>query len=234
MQDGQALWSTRAQVGKPYRKTPVFSDRIRYLEINPTWTIPPTILKKDILPRLKKDPAYLDQRNMQVLTFSGTPVDPATIDWSLYPETQFPYMIRQQPGPQNALGRIKFMFPNKHAVYLHDTPSQALFERSKRAFSSGCIRVQYPFEFATLLLDDPDWDRQRLEEVVASKETVKLPLRDPVTVILLYWTVNAPDDRTVTFKKDIYARDGAILAGLQKPFSFRQNLILDGQTANAP
>lgn len=234
MRDGQTIWSTRAQVGKPYRKTPVFRDSIRYLEINPTWTVPPTILKQDILPRLKKDPDYLDKNDMQVLTFSGAPVDSIGIDWSLYPENPFPYMIRQRPGPQNALGRIKFMFPNPHAVYLHDTPSRGLFERNQRAFSSGCIRIQHPFDFATLLLDDPAWTRQRLEEIVASRETTKVPLGNPVTVILLYWTVNAPDDRTVKFKQDIYARDGAILAGLQQPFGFRHDLVFDRKTAGAP
>jgi len=229
MRDGRAIWSTRAQVGKPYRKTPVFSDTIRYLEINPTWTVPPTILKQDILPRLKKDPGYLNEKDMQVLTFSGTPVNSAAIDWRLYPQKPFPYLIRQRPGPHNALGRIKFMFPNPHAVYLHDTPSRGLFERNERAFSSGCIRIQHPFEFATLLLDDPAWTEQRLEDVVASKETTRVPLGKPMTVILLYWTVNAYGDGSVTFKKDIYARDGAILAALQQAFSFRKNLILNAE-----
>ena len=119
------------------------------------------------------------------------------------------------------------MFPNEHAVYLHDTPSQGLFERNQRAFSSGCIRIQHPFDFAALLLDDRDWDRQRLEEIVAGRETTRIPLGEPMTVILLYWTVNAAGNGTVTFKEDIYARDDAILKGLQQPFRFRKNLIAD-------
>jgi murein L,D-transpeptidase YcbB/YkuD len=227
MRDGQTSWNTRAQVGRPFRKTPVFRDRISYLEVNPTWTVPPGILRKDILPSIRKDPDYLNRMDMQVLTVNGDPVDAAAIDWSLYPGNRFPYMIRQRPGPNNALGRIKFMFPNKHAVYLHDTPSRDLFGRSARAFSSGCIRVQHPFDFAVLLLDDPDWTVQRLEEIVANRKTTRVSLSNPVTVILLYWTVNTPDDETVIFKKDIYERDSAVLKGLKQPFRFRKNLILE-------
>lgn len=226
---GKIIWSTRAQVGKPYRKTPVFMDRIRYLEVNPTWTVPPTILRNDILPRLAKDPGYLQQKDMQVLTRDGNRVDPATVDWSQYPQKRFPYLLRQNPGPNNALGRIKFMFPNKYAVYLHDTSSRSLFERDQRAFSSGCIRVQRPFELAELLLDDPQWTQARIEDVVASRQTTRIDLADPVAVILMYWTVNPADDGELVFREDIYARDAAVLAALSAPFSFRAAPILEEQ-----
>jgi murein L,D-transpeptidase YcbB/YkuD len=226
---GKVVWSTRAQVGKPYRKTPVFRDRIRYLEVNPTWTVPPTILRNDILPKLAADPDYLRKKDMQVLTHDGKPVDPATVDWSQYPQKRFPYLLRQNPGPGNALGRIKFMFPNKHAVYLHDTPSRSLFERDQRAFSSGCIRIQHPFEFAELLLDDPQWTRTRIEEIVASNQTTRINLADPVAVILMYWTVNTTPDGRLVFKRDIYDRDAAVLAGLNEPFRFRATPILEEQ-----
>ena len=225
--DGEMIWSTRAQVGKPYRKTPVFRDTIRYLEINPTWTLPPTILKQDTLPKIRKDPDYLRNKNMEVLTFSGEPVDPASIDWSQYPEKPFPYLIRQRPGPKNALGRIKFMFPNKHAVYLHDTPSRDLFDRDTRAFSSGCIRVQHPFEFAELLLDDPAWTKERLLEVVESRKITKISLKKPITVLLLYWTIDASADGDVVFKPDIYDRDPAIIKALNSPFRFRSSPIIE-------
>lgn len=226
---GQILWSTRAQVGTPYRKTPVFKDQIRYLEVNPTWTVPPTILRNDILPKLAKNPEYLNQKDMQVLTHDGKPVDASTIDWQKYPQKRFPYLLRQNPGPNNALGRIKFMFPNKHAVYLHDTPSRNLFERNQRAFSSGCIRVMRPFELAELLLDDPQWTWQRIEEVVKSKQTTRINLKKPVTVILMYWTVNITDDDGLVFKADVYDRDAAVLTGLNQPFSFRSAPILKDQ-----
>jgi len=226
---GKIIWSTRAQVGRPYRKTPVFMDRIRYLEVNPTWTVPPTILRNDILPRLARDPEYLQQKDMQVLTHDGSRVDPASVDWSLYPQQRFPYLLRQNPGPDNALGRIKFMFPNKYAVYLHDTPSRSLFERDQRAFSSGCIRVQRPFELAELLLDDPQWTQARIEDIVASRRTTRIDLAAPVAVILMYWTVDPADDGALVFREDIYARDAAVLAALNAPFSFRDAPILDEQ-----
>jgi len=224
---GKIIWSTRAQVGKPYRKTPVFRGQIRYLEVNPTWTVPPTILRNDILPKLAKDLSYLQQMDMQALTHDGKHVDPSTIDWKQYPQKPFPYLLRQNPGPNNALGRIKFMFPNKHLVYLHDTPSRNLFERDQRAFSSGCIRVMHPFELAELLLDDPQWTQSRIEEVVKSKQTTRINLAKPVTVILMYWTVNITEDGGIMFKADVYDRDPAVLAGLSKPFSFRNAPFLE-------
>ena len=227
VRDHEVIWESRAQVGKPYRKTPVFRSEITYLDINPTWTVPPTILRKDIIPKLQKDPDYLNKKDMRVLQHNGKPVDASSIDWSKYSSGRFPYMIRQNPGPKNALGRIKFMFPNKHAVYLHDTPSKSLFGRAERAFSSGCIRVENPYDFAVLLLKSDRWNRDRILEVVDSGKTTSVTLPTPVTVILLYWTVNADTDGNVVFKRDIYNRDGLILTGLKRAFQFRKGPILD-------
>ena len=219
--NGEVIWDEPAQVGKPYRKTPVFREDMTYLELNPTWTIPPTILKKDILPKMKKDPGYLQKKNMQVLTQDGKVVDPGTIDWSSVSAKGFPYIIRQTPGPHNALGRVKFMFPNPHFVYLHDTPSKQLFNRSSRALSSGCIRVRNPFELAGLLLQDQDgWDRAQIDAAVDSLKQQRVSLSEPVPVLLLYWTVNVDADGTVYFKEDIYQRDARVLAGLDGGFSF--------------
>jgi len=218
---GVVVWDEPAQVGKPYRSTPVFREDMTYLEINPTWTIPPTILTKDILPKVKSDPAYLQKKHLQVLTRDGKVVDPASIDWSSMSAKGFPYILRQTPGPHNALGRVKFMFPNSHFVYLHDTPHQALFNRSSRAFSSGCIRVNNPYRLAELLLQDKDnWNR---EKIVAAVDTVKqqrVALPEPVPVLLLYWTVNVGADGTVYFRDDIYQRDAKVLAGLDGAFEF--------------
>jgi murein L,D-transpeptidase YcbB/YkuD len=216
------------QVGKTYRKTPVFRDRIRYIEFNPTWTIPPGILRKDILPKVKRDPQYLQNKNMVVLNQQGKQIDIATIDWSQYPGKGFPYLIRQQPGPNNALGRVKFIFPNKHLVYLHDTPSKSGFKRAERAFSSGCIRVQNPFHFAELLLaDKPGWDRAKIDAVVESRKTTRVNLSKPLTVMLLYWTAAVDNERRVVFKQDIYDRDGAVLVGLDGKFKFRGSKIIE-------
>jgi len=224
--NGKVIWESRAQVGKPFRKTPVFRSKITYLDINPTWTIPPTILKNDILPKLKKDPDYLRKHDMRVLTFAGKPVDESTIDWSKYPGAKFPYMIRQNPGPKNALGRIKFMFPNKYAVYLHDTPSKSLFGKTARALSSGCIRIENPYDFGVLLLNNDQWDKDRILKTVDTGKTTTVSLDKPVTVILLYWTVDTTEKGDVIFKNDIYNRDAAVLAGLKRPFRFRKSPVL--------
>jgi murein L,D-transpeptidase YcbB/YkuD len=217
--NGEEIWEARVQVGKPYHATPVFKDMMRYLDFNPTWTIPPGILRRSTLPAIRKDPSYLQRSNMTVLTTSGQVVDPSTIDWATTTKG-FPYMIRQEPGPDNALGRVKFMFPNTYMVYLHDTPSRGLFARSERTFSSGCIRVQNPFELAELLLDDQGWDRARIDQVVASRKTTRVNLKEPMPVLLLYWTAEVEHDGAVHFRKDVYNRDAAIITGLDEPFRF--------------
>jgi murein L,D-transpeptidase YcbB/YkuD len=219
MEDGEEVLEARVQVGKPYHATPVFKDTMRYLDFNPTWTIPPGILRRSTLPAIRKDPSYLQRSNMTVLTTSGKVVDPSTIDWASTSKG-FPYMIRQEPGPDNALGRVKFMFPNKYMVYLHDTPSKGLFARSERTFSSGCIRVQNPFDLAELLLDDQGWDRARIDQVVASRKTTRINLENPIPVFLLYWTAEVDKDGTVFFRKDVYNRDAPIIEGLDEPFRF--------------
>jgi murein L,D-transpeptidase YcbB/YkuD len=215
------IWNEPAQVGKPYRKTPVFREDITYLELNPTWTVPPTILAKDILPKVKKDPSYLQKKNMQVLTRDGKVVDPDSIDWSSISARGFPYILRQTPGPHNALGRVKFMFPNSHMVYLHDTPSKELFKRSNRAFSSGCIRVRNPYRLAELLLQDEDnWSLEKVEAAIDTLKQQRVKLPEPVPVLLLYWTVNIDSDGIIYFKDDIYARDAKVLTGLDGEFEF--------------
>jgi murein L,D-transpeptidase YcbB/YkuD len=225
--DGEIVWQARAQVGRPYRKTPVFRANMTYLEVNPTWTVPPTILREDVLPAIKRDPAYLAERNMQVIDYDGNPVDPAGIEWQRYTGRNFPYLIRQGAGPENALGRIKFMFPNKHIVYLHDTPSKSLFGKTTRAFSSGCIRIEHPYDLAGLLLEgDPDWDREKVIAEVDSLKTRTISLKQPVSVILLYWTVGFTPDGRVIFKQDIYQRDPAIVRGLNAGFRFREGAII--------
>jgi murein L,D-transpeptidase YcbB/YkuD len=218
IEDGEQVWETRVQVGKPYHATPIFKDTMRYLDFNPTWTIPPGILRKETLPAIRRDPSYLSRNNMSVVSHSGKIIDPSTIDWAATATKGFPYMIRQEPGPHNALGRVKFMFPNQYMVYLHDTPSKGLFARTERAFSHGCIRTQNPFDLAELLLSDQGWDRQRIDQVVASKKTTRVNLENPITVMLLYWTAEADAEGTVYFRKDVYNRDAPIIEGLDEPF----------------
>ena len=218
IRNGQVVWESVVQVGKPYRATPIFQDSLQYLEFNPTWTVPPTILQKDILPKLRKDPSYLQQKNMAVIDSKGAAIDPSGIDWSTVTSKNFPYMLRQKPGPENALGRVKFMFPNKHLVYLHDTPYKSGFKHAERAFSSGCIRVEKPFELAEILLNDPqNWSREKIEQTIEAGQTKSVPLKTKLPVFLLYWTVGAKDGRFY-FKPDVYSRDAAVLAALDGEF----------------
>ena len=215
----EVIWMTRVQVGKPYHMTPLFRDEVSYIEINPTWTVPYSISSKELLPKIKKDPDYLADRNMIVLDRNGKQVDPAGIDWNSLSANRFPYTLRQQPGPDNALGRIKFMFPNEHAVYLHDTPSKSLFERDYRVFSHGCIRVQNPYLLAQILLDDNEkWSVEKIEAAVDSRVTQRIVLDRKIPIYLTYWTAAVDDDLEVNFSRDPYNRDGRVLAGLDKPF----------------
>ncbi len=226
--NGGESWRTLAIVGKAYRKTPVFRSHIRYIIFNPTWTIPPTILRKDILPKVKHDPEYLQNNNMVVLDQQGEQINPTTIDWHQYPNERFPYLIRQLSGPNNTLGRVKFMFPNKHIVYLHDTSNKSKFKKTKRTFSSGCIRIQDPLDFAELLLaNKPGWDRAKIDAIVDSSEITHVNLAKPLTVMLLYWTAEMDNEHGVVFRQDIYDRDSAVLAGLESEFKFRSSKIIE-------
>ena len=215
--DREPAWTTRIQVGKPYHATPVFKDEMTYLVLNPTWTIPPGILRKETLPAIRRDPDYLKKKNMSVIRSDGSVVDPSTVDFN----GKFPYGIRQEPGSGNALGRVKFIFPNPYFVYFHDTPSKGLFGRSARAFSHGCIRTENPLDLAALLLEDKEgWDRARIDKVVDSAKMTTVTLDEPMTVFLLYWTAEVDADGIISFREDIYNRDGKIIDGLNAPFDF--------------
>ena len=225
--DQHVLWDTKAMVGTPFRETPCFRAEIQYLVINPTWTIPPTILRKDTIPAIKKDPDYLVRKNISVLDRNGTILDRSIIDWSQYNVGNFPFVLRQEPGPDNALGLVKFIFPNPHFVFLHDTPSRSLFQRTERAFSSGCIRVDQPFALAERLLSDSTkWNQEKFQQIVDSGKTQTIFLTKPMSVLLLYWTAQAEKDGTVSFKRDIYNRDDAVLKGLDGHFKLHTNLSL--------
>lgn len=220
VQNRKVTWTSRVVVGQTARQTPVFRSEIDHVVINPTWTVPPGILQKDVLPAMRRDRSYLARRGLEVFDRQGQRVDPATIDWNRYTGTSFPYFLRQAAGDDNALGRVKIMFPNPHLVYLHDTPSRALFERDDRAFSSGCIRVQKPLELAARLLDDPSWTREALDAAVATGQTRTIRLARPVPIMLVYWTVDQDDQGRVVFRRDVYDRDPKLARALDAPFSF--------------
>jgi murein L,D-transpeptidase YcbB/YkuD len=200
----------RVIVGRPFRRTPVFDSRIRYLEINPYWTVPYKLAVEDELPQILKDPSFIDRLGFEVFR-DGKPVNPNTVQWASLSEGNFPYTLRQKPGPKNALGRIKFMFPNKFSVYLHDTPSRGLFGRAERAFSSGCIRVQRPLDLAEQVLrDTPDWDRAHIEAVLESEKNTRVNLAKSLPVHLTYATAWSGEGGTIEFRPDIYGRDKSL------------------------
>lgn len=218
LRDRKVVWETRVQVGKTYHQSPVFRDEMKYLVFNPTWTVPYSIASKEMLPNIQADPEYFQKRDFDVKDRSGELIDPATIDWSSVTRRNFGYTLVQRPGPNNALGRVKFMFPNKHAVYLHDTPSKYLFGQAERTFSHGCIRVENPYEFAELLLG-PDWDQDKIAATLDSKTIKTVSLPKPLPVLLLYWTAVVNQDGEVYFYNDVYQRDQKIADALDEPFT---------------
>jgi murein L,D-transpeptidase YcbB/YkuD len=220
---GKLVWSARAQVGKQYRQTPEYRSAINYLVLNPTWTVPPGIIANDILPAAKRDPASITRKGLRVLDSSGREIAPSAVNWQKYKSGNIPYTLRQDPGPTNALGLVKFMFPNPYAVYLHDTPSRGLFERDERTTSSGCVRVERPFELAELLLNDPvKWSRAKIDQAVATGRLQNVTLAKRVPVLLVYWTAWVDTAGKVQFRRDIYGRDEKWAQALEEPFSFRR------------
>ena len=223
VEEGRSVLQMRVVTGRSFRRTPVFSDTITYLVLNPYWNIPPMIAVKDILPKIKKSPDFLI--NQKIRIFQGwnsntREMDPTSVNWQTINARNFPFHLRQDPGPQNALGRIKFMFPNPYDVYLHDTPSKELFAKARRDFSSGCIRIEKPLELAEYLLrKHPDWPSEKIRDTLsgpeAAEKTVKLP--EPLNIHLLYWTVWVDEQNLLHFGPDVYDRDQALDAALQQP-----------------
>lgn len=220
--DEEIVLTMRVVVGRPYRRTPVFSDTVRYIVLNPYWHVPRKIAVQDILPKIQRDPTYLER--FQVRVFEGwgggaQQIDPATVDWSAVTAATFPYRLHQEPGPRNALGRIKFMFPNRYDVYLHDTPARELFEETQRDFSSGCIRVEKPIDLAELLLqkNGRDWKRPGLLLALEDSAERTVYLQRPMPIHLLYWTAWADPDGTMQFRSDIHGLDAPLAAALLGP-----------------
>lgn len=207
---GESVWSSRVQVGKPYRSSPVFKSEITYLTLNPTWTVPPTILREDVLPKVRRDPKYLERNRIRVLDAAGQELDPKKVNWA----KPGAITLRQDSGEGNSLGRAVIRFANPYAVYLHDTPHRELFGASQRAFSSGCIRVENVLELVRLLLNDPAWDQAAIDATLADPTTRSVRLAKPLPILLAYWTIDVPENGRVGFKADIYDRDAPLLRAL--------------------
>lgn len=219
--DRRIVWESRAVVGKAHQQTPVFRDELQYIVFNPSWTVPYSIATREMLPEIQAHPDWFATHEYEVRDRVGGRVDPATVDWSTVTRQNFEYIFVQRPGPNNALGQVKFIFPNEHAVYLHDTPARQLFSTAERAFSHGCIRVENPLELAEILLRPNGWDRQRIDAAVASRKTTTVYLAEPMPVLLLYWTANVDPNGVVHFYRDVYRRDPPIAEVLDGPFRIR-------------
>ncbi|MBV9079941.1 MAG: L,D-transpeptidase family protein [Elusimicrobia bacterium] len=195
--------------------TPVFSNQMTYLEFSPEWLVPARIAKEEMLPAIRRDPNYIKRNHLEVLvatspTAAWSPVNPADVDWASVSTTTpggFPYFFRQSPGPWNALGPIKFMFPNEYSVYIHGNPEEGLFDRRLRMFSHGCVRVDRPITLAKWVLNDPDWTLDRLKQYMNQPKPVQVPLGEPVPVYIVYFTAWVDDEGKANFRDDIYGRD---------------------------
>jgi murein L,D-transpeptidase YcbB/YkuD len=219
-EEGREVLSMPAIVGRAYRQTPDFSARMSTITLNPPWNVPPKLAREDILPKLRSDPGYLKKKGFRIFenwTEEAREIDGAAVDWNLVDPDRLSFKFRQEPGPQNALGRIMFVFPNKFDVYMHDTPERWLFSRTVRDFSSGCIRVEKPLDLAVYALrGDPDWTKDKIRESIDSGETRVIRLPERLGVHILYWTAWLGDDGTIQFRQDIYLRDAALVRALNE------------------
>lgn len=216
--NGNEILSSRVIVGRPDRKTPLMRSALNNVVLNPPWNVPTTLVRKDIVPKVKQDPSYLYKHNYTLLSgWSGESevIDPSMINWSMVSADSFPYRIRQAPGPTNSLGRYKFNMPSSDAIYLHDTPNHGLFQRDIRALSSGCVRVNRASDLANLLLQDVGWNDTRISGALKEGNTRFVSIRQRVPVNLYYLTAWVADDGQPQFRTDIYNYDSTARSGAQ-------------------
>jgi L,D-transpeptidase YcbB len=212
---GKRIWETKAQVGKEARRTPSFRADMKYLVFNPDWTVPPTVLAKDVLPGMRQGGNSIKRKRLTIVDGQGRVVDPESIDWKTVSGDRFPYHLKQAPGADNALGRVKFIFPNEYSVFLHDTPHREYFASARRTFSSGCIRVENPLDLAAVLLEGQDqWTRERIDKVVGAGKSQTVFLKTPLPVLIVYWTASVGANGGLHYAQDIYGLDAAVLRKL--------------------
>ncbi|QHQ35207.1 L,D-transpeptidase family protein [Algicella marina] len=215
IQDGETIFWSRTVIGKNKHRTQEFNDTMTHMVVNPTWHVPRSITTEEMLPKLKRNPGALGS-TYQVMTRNGTRVNPKFVNFSKFSQSNFPFIIKQKPGGGNALGRVKFMFPNQYNIYLHDTPSKSLFNRDARAYSHGCVRVQKPFELARVLLapqsDNPD---ALFQSVLNSGSERHLNLEQPLPIYLSYNSAWVAEDGTPQYRADIYGRDARVFQALE-------------------
>lgn len=218
VENGRVVQRHTAIVGKITRQTPILNSKINEVILNPYWTSPRSIIEKDIMPLMRKDPTYLERNSIRLFDAQGNEVPPDTVDWNA--EKAPNLMFRQDPGKINAMASTKINFPNPHAVYMHDTPQQSLFGQLMRFESSGCVRVQNVRDLSTWLLrDTPGWNRQQIEQTIQTGQNTPIQLADPVPVYFVYITAWASEDGVVQFRDDIYERDGVDELAMQTNYA---------------
>ncbi len=214
-EDDKRVIESNVVVGRRERQTPAFTANMAYLVLSPKWYVPRSIAVKDKLPQLRRSPHALARQGIRVFNSAGQEIRPGAVNWRAVSASNFSYQLRQDAGPSNALGGIKFMFPNPYNVYLHDTPSRELFSRNQRTFSSGCIRISNPVELAEYLLKfDPKWTRETIRTASTSGKQRVVNLPRTVPVYLLYWTAWVDEDGLANFRNDIYQRDKSMIRAL--------------------
>jgi L,D-transpeptidase YcbB len=220
-EQGRETLDMKVIVGQPAHRTPIMVHAITQLELAPTWSVPNRIAIEDLLPRFRKDADHVSQNNYRISlkTDPGTALDPATINWNDVSTSKFPYRIVQSPGVHNALGKVKFLFPNQQSIYLHDTSQPSLFRKSSRALSSGCVRLEKPMELTEYLLaGQTSWDMERVQQTIRNHQQTRLNLLRPVPLYLMYWTAWVDEQGHLQLRDDVYKRDkaaGITLTGLQ-------------------
>jgi L,D-transpeptidase YcbB len=206
IENGKLVWTTNVVVGKDAKQTTIFKGNISRIMLNPYWNIPNSIIRNEIIPSIKKNSNYLENNNMEVLSGDKV-INPSTINWYKY-TGDVPFIIRQKPGEDNALGKMKFLFPNNFNIYLHDTPSKGLFNESKRAFSHGCIRVEDPNKLLMYLLrNDKKWNQEKVDEILKTKKEFGIQIKPTVPVYIVYFTCWVDHRGQLNFRNDIYNLD---------------------------
>ena len=207
--DGNEALASRVIVGRPDRKTPMMSSALNNVVVNPPWNVPPTLARKDILPKLWHDPGYLERNNYSVIRGWNNPetIDPWRVDWSTITPRNLPFRFQQAPGDHNALGRYKFNMPSSDAIYLHDTPNHNLFQRDARALSSGCVRVNKAADLANMLLQDAGWSDTRISSALEAGKTRYVNIRQHIPVNLYYLTAFVGNNGQTQYRTDIYNYD---------------------------
>ncbi len=222
IRDDKVFLSMKTVVGKNYRKTPLFSDVMQYMVLNPSWSVPHKIASEDLLRKQQNDPTYLQTHKIDVYRGWGPQqekVDTDEVMWSTITTKKFPFNLRQRPGPLNALGKVKFIFPNEHDVYLHDTNDKSLFSRSYRAYSSGCIRVSQPLELLYAIAEhNTQYSKEKIASLLSAGNEATVMLSTPLPVHLQYWTAWVDAAENLHYRSDIYDRDKPMLEALQSAF----------------